>query len=65
MEVRGNLKADNIIKQMVNVAKKFLDPHMAVSETMYEAIDLPFVNGINGLIGKSVNYKKEKKFLLR
>ncbi|CUH92036.1 polysaccharide deacetylase family protein [Herbinix luporum] len=57
-------KADNIIKQMVNVAPKFFrPPYIAVSETMYEAIDLPFVNGINGLdweAGVSAKERAEK-----
>jgi peptidoglycan/xylan/chitin deacetylase (PgdA/CDA1 family) len=41
-------KTNDIIEQMVGVTPKFFrPPFIATSPTMYEAIDLPFINGIN------------------
>ncbi len=41
-------KTNNIINEMVGVTPMFFrPPYIATSPTMYEAIDLPFINGIN------------------
>lgn len=41
-------KTNNIIYEMVKITPKFFrPPYIATSPTMYEAIDLPFINGIN------------------
>lgn len=43
-------KTQDIIKEMFGVTPKFFrPPYIAVSPTMHEVIDLPFVNGINCL----------------
>lgn len=43
-------KTNNIINEMVNVTPQFFrPPYIATSPTMYETIDLPFINGINCL----------------
>lgn len=41
-------KTNDIINEMVDVTPQFFrPPYIATSPTMYEAIDLPFINGIN------------------
>lgn len=41
-------KADDIIYKTVNIVPKFFrPPYIAVNQTMFDVIDLPFVNGIN------------------
>lgn len=41
-------KTSDLIQEMVGVTPKFFrPPYISTSATMYEAIDLPFINGIN------------------
>ncbi|WP_242967637.1 polysaccharide deacetylase family protein [Herbinix hemicellulosilytica] len=41
-------KTSNIIKEMVGITPKFFrPPYIVTSPTMFEVIDLPFINGIN------------------
>ena len=43
-------KTSNLIKEMVGIQPKFFrPPYIALGSTMYESIDLPFINGINCL----------------
>ena len=41
-------RTNEIIKEMVGVIPRFFrPPYISLSPTMYESIDLPFINGIN------------------
>ncbi len=60
-------RTNDIIRDMVNVTPKFFrPPYISTSPTMYKAIDLPFINGINCADwDNSVTAKQRGELILR
>ncbi len=60
-------RTNEIIQRMVNVTPRFFrPPYICLSPTMYESIDLPFINGINCLDwDPTVSAEKRAEIILR